>query len=201
MVRVVGLNSDASPSATLGPAIICPEHKPAPPRAYDERMDLKTLHELYRYQQWADLRTLAAVRAHPGAADDADLRKRLHHIAGVQRGFLALFLARPFDVATEMRVPDSLEELERRFAEAHAEEMAFVAGLDEAAQLRTLDIRWFPGLWLSLGQALLQVVMHSQHHRGQCSMRLRELGGNPPMLDYIVWLNEQQGKAADAGAG
>jgi uncharacterized damage-inducible protein DinB len=29
--------------------------------------------------------------------------------------------------------------------------------------------------------------MHSQHHRGQNATRLRELGGEPPMTDLIVW--------------
>ena len=34
---------------------------------------------------------------------------------------------------------------------------------------------------------LLQTVLHSQHHRGQISTRLRALGGAPPTVDYIIW--------------
>jgi uncharacterized damage-inducible protein DinB len=34
---------------------------------------------------------------------------------------------------------------------------------------------------------LLQTVLHSQHHRGQISTRLRALGGAPPTFDYIIW--------------
>jgi len=30
--------------------------------------------------------------------------------------------------------------------------------------------------------------MHSTHHRGQVNARLRELGGEPPLADFIVWL-------------
>ncbi len=30
--------------------------------------------------------------------------------------------------------------------------------------------------------------MHSTHHRGQVAARLRELGGEPPLVDFIAWL-------------
>jgi uncharacterized damage-inducible protein DinB len=161
-------------------------------------MNLETLRELYLHQEWADNRILDAVRAHSAAAGDEDMRRRLHHMAGVQRGFLALFLAKPFDVASEMRLPETLEEIERRFAEAHERADAFLKGLDEAALTHSFDMPWISGLRITVGQAMLQVVMHSQHHRAQCSMRLRELGGTPPMVDYIMWLKERQEKGAGA---
>ena len=34
---------------------------------------------------------------------------------------------------------------------------------------------------------LLQALTHSQHHRGQNASRMRQLGGKPPMTDFIVW--------------
>jgi uncharacterized damage-inducible protein DinB len=37
-------------------------------------------------------------------------------------------------------------------------------------------------------EAMLQVVMHSGYHHGQVNARLRELGAEPPLTDYIVWL-------------
>ncbi len=40
----------------------------------------------------------------------------------------------------------------------------------------------------SLGQTLLQVTAHSSYHRGQVNVRLRELGVDPPMTDFIVWV-------------
>ncbi len=161
-------------------------------------MDIETLRDLFRHQEWADNLILAAVRSHPGAAADADLRTRLHHIAGVQRGFLALALRRPFDVASEMRIPDSLEELERRFEEAHADAAALLARLDDAGLAAPMEMPWIPDVRLQVGQGLLQAVMHSQHHRGQSAMRLRELGATPPTVDYILWIKERQAKAADA---
>jgi uncharacterized damage-inducible protein DinB len=35
--------------------------------------------------------------------------------------------------------------------------------------------------------------MHSEHHRAQVATRLRALGGNPPMTDYILWVRDLQG--------
>jgi len=161
-------------------------------------MDLQTIQELYLHQQWADNRILEAVRAHPSAGQDEDLRKRLNHMGGVQRAFLSLFLARPFDIASEMSVPETLDEIERRFSEAHARGLQFVRGLADADLARIMEMPWISGLRLTVGQALLQVVMHSQHHRAQCSMRLRQLGGSPPMVDYIMWLKERQDQGAAA---
>jgi len=35
---------------------------------------------------------------------------------------------------------------------------------------------------------MLQVPLHSQYHRGQINARLRAVGGEPPRVDYIVWV-------------
>jgi len=32
------------------------------------------------------------------------------------------------------------------------------------------------------------VALHSLYHRGQVNARLREVGGTPPLVDYIAWL-------------
>lgn len=155
-------------------------------------MDIETLRDLFRHQQWADNLMLAAIRSHPGAAEDTDLRTRLHHIIGVQRGFLALVLERPFDVAAEMKIPETFDGIAHRFEEAHADAAALLERLDTGALAEPMQMPWIPDLSLQVGQGLLQAVMHSQHHRGQCAMRLRELGATPPMVDYILWLKHRQ---------
>jgi uncharacterized damage-inducible protein DinB len=40
----------------------------------------------------------------------------------------------------------------------------------------------------TLGESALQVILHTQHHRGQVCARLRQLGAEPPTVDFIVWL-------------
>ena len=36
------------------------------------------------------------------------------------------------------------------------------------------------------GVLLLQILLHGQHHRAQNASRLRELGVEPPMTDFIL---------------
>ena len=56
-----------------------------------------------------------------------------------------------------------------------------------------IPVYWFPGLSLPISDLLMQVAMHSQNHRGQCLTRLRELGGKPPTVDFIVYRKVQAG--------
>jgi uncharacterized damage-inducible protein DinB len=148
--------------------------------------------ELIQHQEWADETILTAVRNHAPAAEDPALRKALHHIVVTQRAFLSLFLSRAFDVTKEMKTPESLEGIEELFREAHADLAKFVGGLDEEHLKKILSLPWIEGARPSVEQALMQVVMHGQHHRGQVASRLRELGGKPPMVDYILWVRDQQ---------
>jgi uncharacterized damage-inducible protein DinB len=118
------------------------------------------------------------------------LRKTLHHVVATQRAFLSLFLKRPFDPEKELRVPESFADVEASFRDAHREEIDYVNRLEETGLSRMLDLPWI-GSRASVGDALLQVVMHSQSHRGQCAARLRAIGGNPPMTDFIIWIEDR----------
>jgi uncharacterized damage-inducible protein DinB len=40
----------------------------------------------------------------------------------------------------------------------------------------------------TMGDTMLQVALHTIYHRGQVNMRLREVGGTPPLVDYIAWV-------------
>ena len=51
---------------------------------------------------------------------------------------------------------------------------------------------------VTLADTAAQVVAHTAHHRGQVMTRLRGLGGNPPLIDFIawVWRGEARGELA-----
>jgi uncharacterized damage-inducible protein DinB len=151
---------------------------------------LEMLRSLYRHMAWADSQILAAIRPQPAAADP-ELIHALHHIVGVQRFFLSGFLNRPFDVAEETVPCATFDELEHRFHETHEDELAFVERLDPTALASAVEIPQIPGLRSTVGEVMMQVVMHSQHHRGQCATRLRTLGGTPPTVDFILWLKDR----------
>jgi uncharacterized damage-inducible protein DinB len=152
---------------------------------------LPLLAELFDHQAWADAAMLAAIRASPAAWDDEKLRQMLHHMITVQRAFLALFVKWPLDMNAELKPPDSFDVLAARFRDTHPAEISFVKGLEDAALTRVIETPWLPGAKLTLAQAMMQVVMHSQWHRGQCMSRLRAAGGQPPTLDFILWLKDR----------
>jgi uncharacterized damage-inducible protein DinB len=41
---------------------------------------------------------------------------------------------------------------------------------------------------ISVAETMQQIPLHSLYHRGQINARLREVGGEPPTVDYIVWI-------------
>jgi uncharacterized damage-inducible protein DinB len=148
------------------------------------------LRDLLQHQAWADAEHWRAFDAHPAALEDAALRERQHHIHLVQSGFLWVVSdrSRAFQITTpqDYARPQAL----RQFAlDCHRGFVEVLDALDEAGRTRVVNVPWFedPPLDLSVEQALTQCAMHSQHHRGQNATRLRELGGQPPMTDLIVW--------------
>ena len=147
--------------------------------------------DLYGHQVWADAEHFRAIGAHPAARDDNAIRDRLHHIAIVQRGFLwaigdrqeAFAFTRPDDFT-------SFHALNRYAREHHDRLTPVIRSLSDTRLAESIAIPWFndPPLSLTVAEALTQGALHSHYHRGQNATRLREIGGEPPMTDYIYWL-------------
>jgi len=53
-------------------------------------------------------------------------------------------------------------------------------------------VPWFPDFQPKVSEALMQVVLHTQHHRAQIATLLRALGGDPKPVDYIVWVSKNR---------
>jgi uncharacterized damage-inducible protein DinB len=145
---------------------------------------IELLRSLFHYQAWADAAILEALQAHPQSLHDEWLFKTLHHIVTAQRIILSRCLARPIDTPKES--PASFDELVQIFRATHEEELAFVEGLANADLERRFEISAL-GFHPTVVEGLTHVVLHSQNHRGQCLIRLRENGAKPPTLDYILW--------------
>ncbi len=157
---------------------------------------LDTLRDLMRHMEWADALVWRAILAHPAAVQDPRLGYLLRHLHGVQRGFVAVWTSQSLDVH-----PASLDDdLPAVYAGARAyydSLDAVLSGFDAEALRRPVVM---PGLEPyeqqmgrrfdapTLGETLLQVAMHSTYHRGQVNARLREVGGEPPPVDYIAWI-------------
>jgi uncharacterized damage-inducible protein DinB len=150
------------------------------------------IRDLTAHTEWANAVFFGAWGKSP-ARDHEELRRRLDHLVGVQQGFLHIVRDETPGGPTE-GPPPTFEDLKTRAETCHAGLNKFVANLNEETLARTVQIPWFahPPCIITIGEALVQVAMHSQHHRGQCMTRLRDLGGEPKNVDWIIWLWKQK---------
>lgn len=152
------------------------------------------LEELYAHQEWADAEHWRAIETHPPAQDDKAICDRLLHIHLVQHAFLWVTGPRisGFDLKKVEDFP-AVSDLKKYAQEGLAQLNKFVKLLDASRMESSIEVPWFqPPAKIRVRQALMQAAMHSHYHRGQNATRLRELGGIPPMTDFIVWLHKGQ---------
>ena len=154
------------------------------------------LRELFAHMEWADAQVWKAVRTVGSGEPDGVLRDRLLHIHVVQRAFLNIWTGQPmkFPEAEEFGTLGDLEAWARPY---YGEARDHLEALD-AARLGTLvELPWAAGLAkrfgrepqaVTLAETAFQVTCHSTYHRGQVNTRQRDLGVEPPLVDYIAWL-------------
>lgn len=154
------------------------------------------LRDLYRHMEWADATVWRAVLALDGIAADDRLRDLLHHLHETQRAFLHAWMGIPL-VVREPGEFASHAEL-HAWARPYYDHVArLLDGLDESRLLKPVALPWSahfeecigrPAQTATLAETLFQVTSHTTHHRAQVNTRLRELGAEPPLVDYIVWV-------------
>jgi uncharacterized damage-inducible protein DinB len=152
---------------------------------------LAMLLDLFQHQAYADAAMVSAIRSHDIAARDEVLRVLLHHILIAHRFWIHLSQGLPFSVEDEQEAPDSLDLLVSQYRDTQKQEREWLVQLKESDLSRTLESTFFPGRPILLSEALMQVCLHSHGHRSQCATRLRQLGGEPPPLDFIVWVQDR----------
>ncbi len=147
------------------------------------------LTDLFQHQEWADAEHWRAIRDHPAASADSAIGARLHHIHLVQRSFLSVCRGEQPE-RPSLESFGGMDQLCAYARSYHEDVRPWLADITPDRLQQSVSIRWFkdPPLQLPVSQALTQAVMHSHYHRGQNASRLRELGGEPPMTDFIVWL-------------
>ena len=152
------------------------------------------LKDLMIHMEWADSSIWEVVFARESV--DSRVFDCLHHIHLVQHAFLSLWRGDPLDLSEPSHFAGTTA-LAQWGREGHIEIQRYVASVEPATLDQVLEIPWTEELTkrlkgpidsVSVEQSMLQVSMHSLHHRGQIALLLRDLGGEPPMIDYIVWL-------------
>ncbi len=156
-------------------------------------MDLADCRTLLGHAEWADSAVWKAVVALD--QEDAELRAKLHHLHLVQWSYLHIWRGeqvKPRDLASFPR----LSAIRGWACEYYRELTAYVAALPPSALAREVRFPWAdrlvqrfgaakPASW---GESVIQVAMHSTYHRGQVARRIRELGGESPLSDFIAWI-------------
>ena len=152
---------------------------------------ISQLKDLLAHHAWADA-VFLRVWGNSDAVEDVELRTRMAHIVDVQEGFLKVLKGEALSFQ-ERPLPD-FDGLKARCRASHEVFAALSRTLDDAALARTVQIPWFPDppCVIPVGDALMQVCLHTQHHRGQNLSRLKALGGAPKNVDYIIWLWKQR---------
>jgi uncharacterized damage-inducible protein DinB len=159
-------------------------------------MDADSLLGLAKHMAWADATVWTSALTSSRARADSRLQTTFHHIHLVQHIFGAAWRGSPGAVRslTDFGTP---EDLARWGLHAHRSIEGFLAAtpaprLDvEFREPWTAEFEAYlasPAASHTLGESILQAILHSLHHRGQLCVRLRELEVTPPTVDFIVWL-------------
>lgn len=153
---------------------------------------LDFLRDLLAHADWADAMFCHAW-GKSSARDHEEMRRRFGHIVGVQQGFLSV-LRGEAPGGPPGGPPQTFAELQARAETVHSRFREYLANLKPGELARTVRIPWFPEppCVITIAEALVQVAMHTQHHRGQCMTRLKDFGGEPVNVDWIIWLWRQK---------
>ena len=156
-------------------------------------MNLAECRALLGHTEWAESLVWQSVLSLP--QQDDELQEKLHHIHMVQWAYLHLW--RGEAIKPRELAPFPTREALRDWArEYYGELLSYLATLSEADLVREVRFPWADRLIQRYGKAqpapwtdsLTQIAMHSGYHRGQVARRLRELGEEPPLTDFIAWI-------------
>jgi uncharacterized damage-inducible protein DinB len=152
------------------------------------------LRQMLDHMGWADALIWSEVLDLPAAVDDERTRCLLHHVHLVHWAYLQLWRGERVDLRELAEFPD-LPAVLRWGRAYYAALPGFIGTLEPADLERPIAFPWATELAehygeihpTSVRQSLVQIPMHSAYHRGQVNTRIRELGGEPPLTDFVAW--------------
>ncbi len=149
---------------------------------------LTTLRHFLTYDEWANRRAIEAVRTVP--AGRAKAIGPLAHLLVAEKAWLERILGD--DSTTEFWPPATVESCEALLAENRAAWHRFLAGATDADMTGVISYRNSKGVAFNtpLREILTHLLTHGAHHRGQVLQLVREEGGSPITVDYIVFVRE-----------
>ncbi len=153
--------------------------------------------DLIQHMEWADALVWKTIMASPLAASNDAIRDRIHHLHHTQHAFLQIWQGSVGDLPSVNPLDVDIASLGRWALSFYERAMSDKSKFnDESLHRRVPDVlvkkaeeRLGPGATApSIGESVLQVVLHSAYHRGQINKKLRELGYEPPLTEYFIWV-------------
>ena len=167
----------------------------------------KLLTDLYSHMEWADAAMWRALNATPAALEDESVKERLFHIHFTQFAFLSVWRGDEFKLMKSDAF-DSADDFYGWMRGNYSTLQEYIGMLEDEKLEAPMTMPWahYYGRQLgrevkttTLGETLFQVCSHSTHHRGQVNVQIRAHQGEPPLVDYIVWLWSGRPQAAWEG--
>lgn len=158
-------------------------------------MSVNSLTDLYQHMEWADAKVWASVISSENAEKDSKLYEYFYHLHIAQYAFLRAWRGEPRE--TPYPKFDNSKDLMLWGKAYYSELFEHLKAVTDEKLLEVMLLSWATMVEKRLGVApqnttlndtMLQVALHSQYHRGQINTRLREVGVEPPLVDYIAWV-------------
>jgi len=148
---------------------------------------LKTIKRMLEHQIWANSRLLAAVRQSGGGSQE--LLRLFRHLAIAEQVWITRLNGGTTAHLKLWAEDMNLDEIEALLASNGQQYMEYLAGLTEEqldgdstyANQSGVEFR------TPIRDILAHVALHGQYHRGQINRMLREAGGEPQPLDFILF--------------
>ena len=158
-------------------------------------MDAPEFRQLLTHMEWADALSWRAVRDLPQALTDERLKYLFHHIHLVQRVYLQAWTSAKFHL-TELTAYSDLASIEAWARPYYREVSEFANRIEPSTLDRPVNFPWSQLIVDTFGverpatfsESAWQVFSHTTYHRGQIATRIREIGGEPPVMDFLVWV-------------
>ena len=171
-------------------------------------MDIRFISELYRYNDWANEKTLAAASqldnekfARQLGSSFSSVRDTLVHILGAEWIWLERWNGRSQRALLAVSELPTLSLITARWKQVVEARNGFLQGLRPAdlnaavSYVNQKGETWSYPLW----QQMVHVVNHSSYHRGQTATLLRQLGAQPVSTDLLVYYDEKSQDAKGRG--
>jgi uncharacterized damage-inducible protein DinB len=135
------------------------------------------------YNFWANKRILEAIGASKETVKDEELLKHFGHILHAQ----IIWYNRVLKINEKVDVWPNLtfEECEKKLSGKESIDLNNMA--EKAGQICSYTNTKGMSFESNVSEIVQHVIIHSQHHRAQISLLLRQKGLTPPATDFIVF--------------